>query len=265
MTPPATPPEPACPKCAGSGYAGSPFDLAPHTACPWCGGFGTTPVAPPESPPAGTPAWEESLQAKADRVPRMPIEEALASADFTGLLDEDEAQWIASLPRDAQGFTRTQEEWDTLAAHARALEARLAENEEIALVRDAERVSLESSLALKERSGCPCTLVAPCSPRCTCADPESSGGCQRCALYGSPEQRQAAAERLVGLESSLATATRERDEARRAVVWALGYPIADEPFPEQGFRQGAYWWRERLRRISGCDNWAAFRAPGEPG
>ena len=45
-------------------------------------------------------------------------------------------------------------------------------------------------------SGCPCTLVEPCSPRCTCANPHYSGGCSRCATYGSKEQRIAAAKRL---------------------------------------------------------------------
>jgi hypothetical protein len=50
-----------------------------------------------------------------------------------------------------------------------------------------------------ERSGCPCTVegIEPCSYACSCANPVMSGGCQRCALYGSLEQRQAAARRLI--------------------------------------------------------------------
>lgn len=45
-----------------------------------------------------------------------------------------------------------------------------------------------------ERSGCPCLIVEPCSRNCTCATPVLSGGCRRCARYGSAEQRKAAAE-----------------------------------------------------------------------
>lgn len=43
---------------------------------------------------------------------------------------------------------------------------------------------------------CPCELVAPCSPQCTCANPVLSGGCQRCCKYGSREQQEAAARRI---------------------------------------------------------------------
>lgn len=46
------------------------------------------------------------------------------------------------------------------------------------------------------RSGCPCTIIAPCSTACTCANGVMSGGCSRCARYGGPEQRTAAAERI---------------------------------------------------------------------
>jgi hypothetical protein len=42
-------------------------------------------------------------------------------------------------------------------------------------------------------TGCPCTLIAPCSPNCTCASPVLSGGCRRCARYGSLDQRTEAA------------------------------------------------------------------------
>lgn len=37
--------------------------------------------------------------------------------------------------------------------------------------------------------GCPCLLVAPCTATCSCAYPEMSGGCYRCAKYGNHEQR----------------------------------------------------------------------------
>lgn len=51
----------------------------------------------------------------------------------------------------------------------------------------------------KRGSVCPCTVegIEPCSYACTCANPVMSGGCSRCATYGSPEQQRAAAEYLV--------------------------------------------------------------------
>lgn len=45
-------------------------------------------------------------------------------------------------------------------------------------------------------SGCPCLYVTPCSPNCTCAKPFMSGGCSRCARWGSPEQQRKMAESL---------------------------------------------------------------------
>lgn len=47
--------------------------------------------------------------------------------------------------------------------------------------------------------GCPCLLIEPCSKQCSCAHPGMSGGCGRCARYGSTGQRIAAAKRLAGL------------------------------------------------------------------
>lgn len=48
-------------------------------------------------------------------------------------------------------------------------------------------------------SGCPCTLVDPCSGNCSCAQPILSGGCRRCANYGDDLQRTVAAARLAEL------------------------------------------------------------------
>lgn len=48
-------------------------------------------------------------------------------------------------------------------------------------------------------SVCPCTLVTPCSYACSCANGVMSGGCSRCASYGSKEQQLAAANRLMSL------------------------------------------------------------------
>ena len=44
--------------------------------------------------------------------------------------------------------------------------------------------------------GCPCHYTTPCSYACSCAHPTMSGGCHRCATYGSLEQRKEWAERL---------------------------------------------------------------------
>lgn len=66
---------------------------------------------------------------------------------------------------------------------------------------DARIAELERQVA---RSGCPCQLVEPCQPNCSCANQYLSGGCSRCARYGSDEQRLAAATRLAELEAEVA-------------------------------------------------------------
>ena len=48
-----------------------------------------------------------------------------------------------------------------------------------------------------EFRGCPCRHVTPCRDSCSCANMFLSGGCDRCCSYGSWEQRQAKAERMV--------------------------------------------------------------------
>lgn len=55
--------------------------------------------------------------------------------------------------------------------------------------------------------GCPCTVegIEPCRPQCTCVNPVMSGGCSRCASYGSVEQRQAAARRIIASLSERGT------------------------------------------------------------
>ncbi len=50
---------------------------------------------------------------------------------------------------------------------------------------------------IEKENGCPCVLVDPCQHSCTCANPAQSGGCKRCARYGSTSQRVSAAKRLV--------------------------------------------------------------------
>lgn len=74
---------------------------------------------------------------------------------------------------------------------------------------------------LGEATGCPCTLVTPCSNQCSCADPVMSGGCRRCARYGSLEQRKAAASRLSALQ---AENERYREELEEIAHYP-SYPI----------------------------------------
>lgn len=52
---------------------------------------------------------------------------------------------------------------------------------------------------------CPCQLkeITPCRSTCTCRNQFMSGGCSRCATYGSHEQQVAAAQHLVGLEQQV--------------------------------------------------------------
>src|SRR5258708_2868411 len=49
------------------------------------------------------------------------------------------------------------------------------------------------------RDGCPCTVegIEPCRSSCSCANWAMSGGCDRCARYGSLEQRQRAAKQII--------------------------------------------------------------------
>lgn len=66
------------------------------------------------------------------------------------------------------------------------------------------KAKIRELLSNKEReaNGCPCLLVEPCSQGCTCANPVMSGGCMRCARYGSMGQRLEAAKRLSAAASS---------------------------------------------------------------
>ena len=49
------------------------------------------------------------------------------------------------------------------------------------------------------QGGSPCLIVEPCQRDCSCSNPVMSGGCGRCARYGSFEQRKAHAEYLAAL------------------------------------------------------------------
>ena len=84
--------------------------------------------------------------------------------------------------------------------------------------------------ALATASGCPCTVegIEPCSYACSCANPVMSGGCGRCAKYGSLEQRQTAARRLVAL------ATARKYEQERLAKIADQYPDTLESVGDAG-------------------------------
>lgn len=55
----------------------------------------------------------------------------------------------------------------------------------------------------EEIQACPCLYGDPCSDVCTCVNPVMSGGCERCCSYGSLEQRQEKAKRLIGIMDRL--------------------------------------------------------------
>jgi len=79
----------------------------------------------------GTPAeWERKAMVAGHAGKTLPAERAAP-----GTPEED---WLTTIPRDAQGFPRTQEEWDTLAAHAREQDAEVSRlRAELARVEDA--------------------------------------------------------------------------------------------------------------------------------
>lgn len=58
--------------------------------------------------------------------------------------------------------------------------------------------------------GCPCLRIGPCRPACTCVRGCMSGGCGRCAKYGSREQQEAAARFIAGaIDSAIGRASGE--------------------------------------------------------
>ena len=59
-----------------------------------------------------------------------------------------------------------------------------------------EMITGEKDAVIVYDDGCPCKHTTPCSDSCTCADGMRSGGCRRCASYGSDEQRKQNAEHL---------------------------------------------------------------------
>ena len=68
----------------------------------------------------------------------------------------------------------------------------------------------QSNAALAD--GCPCTVpgTIPCSTACSCVNPLLSGGCLRCAKYGSLEQRQRRAQHIAERLQQNAAPTMDR-------------------------------------------------------
>lgn len=81
----------------------------------------------------------------------------------------------------------------------------LEETRAVLADRDAQATTLAAALEeAKGRGSCPCEfleVVEPCNPQCSCRNEVMSGGCRRCARYGSREQRLAMAKRLVAMEA----------------------------------------------------------------
>ncbi len=65
-----------------------------------------------------------------------------------------------------------------------------------ALQHKEELLETLQSIKTEIHSDCPCKYTTPCNSSCTCANHGLSGGCYRCARYGSKEQKKQMAEHL---------------------------------------------------------------------
>lgn len=96
-----------------------------------------------------------------------------------------------ALPEQAPQLDFDVAEYNALQAQVVALRERLEGYE-----RTVDAVPQPNTVPEGQADGCPCTLVEPCMPNCTCANSAMSAGCRRCAKYGSLEQRMSVAKRL---------------------------------------------------------------------
>lgn len=64
-----------------------------------------------------------------------------------------------------------------------------------------KRLVIETATQIEQQQhyGCPCLHTTPCRDTCTCVNPVMSGGCSRCAAYGSDEQQKSAAEKIASI------------------------------------------------------------------
>lgn len=92
-------------------------------------------------------------------------------------------------------------------------------------MREALRDLMSDVVALEGRarevSVCPCRVIAPCGPNCSCSNGLLSGGCARCASYGSREQQESAARTIADR-----IATRDEWKARALVAEASEETLA---------------------------------------
>ena len=87
---------------------------------------------------------------------------------------------------------------------------------------------------------CPCKVIGPCGHGCTCVNPHMSGGCRRCASYGSKEQRGAACRRI----------------AAKIDAWEVMQRRGWYVVPLGRHKIGVFW---IVRCADGCDLPLAFR------
>lgn len=99
-----------------------------------------------------------------------------------------------------------------------------------------------------QKATCACVLAEPCGDDCSCRDPLLSGGCDRCATYGSGLQRLAMAGHIAArldaaaeLAASDPIRCEDEDEGDRREVWCEWCYVrllANEYFGSGG-KQGA--------------------------
>lgn len=65
--------------------------------------------------------------------------------------------------------------------------------------------------------GCPCLYATPCNEQCACVVPHSSRGCRRCCRYGSRDQREATAMRLVAAQDAMPLMLEAIERALRVI------------------------------------------------
>lgn len=80
---------------------------------------------------------------------------------------------------------------------------------------------------------CPCTIVTPCKKTCTCARGHMSGGCLRCASYGSAEQRRFQAEALARALDSQPDLLVALRQARQVIEVAMRQDLPGFTYEEQ--------------------------------
>lgn len=100
----------------------------------------------------------------------------------------------------------------------------------------------------EQARGCPCLLVEPCGAMCSCARPFMSGGCRRCARYGSESQRRTAAIRIANVIDAATHGSVNLGLLIRRVTERLA---AENPLPKGELT------REAVKRWASTFKWEA--------